>query len=265
MKDVQKEFKPSSWAIDNKTAIYVLTVILLISGYFAYNSLPKENFPEISIPKIFVQTVYPGTSPANMENLVTKQLEKQIKSTQGLKKVTSNSYQDFSFITAEFNANVDIKDAKQRIKDAVDKAKQDLPNNLPDEPEVIDINLSDLPIMYLNISGDFDLKTLKDYAKELKDRVESLSEISGVDIVGALEPEIQINVDMNKMSAAQISFGDIESAVGYENISASGGTVPMDGVRRTLNIKKEFISAEEISNVVIKNPFGDAVYLRDIA
>ena len=122
-----------------------------------------------------------------MENLVTKQLEKQIKSAQGLKKVTSNSYQDVSFITAEFNANVDIKDAKQRIKDAVDKAKQDLPSNLPNDPNVLDINLSDLPIMYMNISGDFDLKTLKKYADDLQDRIESLPEISGVDIVGALD------------------------------------------------------------------------------
>ena len=265
MKDLDKEFKPSSWAIENRTAIYVLTTILLIAGYIAYNSLPKENFPEISVPKIFVKSIYPGTSPANMETLVTKQIEKQIKSAQGLKKVTSNSYQDFSFITAEFNAGVDIKIAKQRIKDAVDKAKSDLPSDLPDDPEVLDINLSDLPIMYLNISGDYDLKTLKKYADDLKDRVESLPEISGVDIVGALDPEVEINVDLNKMSASQISFYDIQQAIGTENISASGGTVPIDGVRRTLNIKKEFGSAEEIANTVIKTPSGGSVYLKDFA
>ncbi len=265
MKDVNKEFKPSSWAIDNKTSIYVLTAIIAIIGYFSYQHLPKENFPEVIIPKIFVQTVYPGTSPANMENLVTKQIEKQLKSTPGLKKITSNSYQDFSIITAEFNTNVDIKDAKQRVKDAVDKARQDLPNDLPNEPNVQDINLSDLPIMYINISGNYDLKRLKEYADDLKDRIEGLKEISGVDIVGALEQEVQINVDLNKMAATQISFGDIERAVGYENLTISGGTIKMDGIRRTLNVKKEFKNADEIANLIIKTPTGASVYLRDIA
>jgi len=265
MKDVNKEFGPSSWAIDNKTAIYIITIMITLAGLFAYNSTPKENFPEVIVPKIFVQTVYPGTSPENMENLVTKQLEKQIKGTQGLKKVTSNSYQDFSVITAEFGTDVDIKDAKQRVKDAVDKAKTDLPNDIPDDPTVMDFNMSDLPVMYINISGNFDLKKLKDYADDIQDRIEALPEISGVDLVGALDPEIQINVDMNKMAAAQVSFTDIQNAVGYENLTASGGTVKMDGLRRTLNIKKDFKSAEEIANLVIKTPSGAVVYLRDIA
>jgi len=265
MKDTNKEFGPSSWAIDNKTAIYVLTFIIVVIGYFAYNKLPKESFPEVIIPKIFVQTVYPGTSPENMENLVTKQIEKQLKATSGLKKITSNSYQDYSIITAEFNTNVDIKEAKQRVKDAVDKARQDLPNDLPNEPDVMDINLSDLPIMFVNISGNFDLKRLKEYADDLKDRIEAFKEISGVDIVGALDREIQINVDLNKMGAAKISFADIENAVKYENMTISGGTVKMDGVRRTLNVKKEFKNAQEIENIVVKSPEGASVYLKEIA
>ncbi|WP_423147226.1 efflux RND transporter permease subunit [Rubrolithibacter danxiaensis] len=265
MKDVNKEFKPSSWAIDNKTAIYVLAFIITVLGFFTYNGLPKENFPEIVIPKIMVYTIYPGTSPANMETLVTKQLEKQMRGTEGLKKITSNSIQGYSMITAEFNTNVDIVDAKQRINDAVDKAKQDLPTDLPTDPQVFDINLSDMPIMYVNISGDYDLKSLKEYADDLQDRIEGLKEISGVDIVGALEPEIQINVDLNKMAAAQISFNDVESAVGYENMTIPAGSVKMDGVRRSINVKQDFKSAEEIANIIVKTPTGGSVYLKDIA
>src|ERR1700749_1495938 len=129
MKDSQKEFGPSSWAIDNKTAVYVIILLITVLGLISYSRLPKENFPDITISKVFITTQYIGQSPQNIESLVTRQLEKQLKSLKGLKKVTSNTQQNVSIITAEFNANVDIKDAKQEVKDAVDKAKQDLPQN----------------------------------------------------------------------------------------------------------------------------------------
>ncbi|QKJ29177.1 efflux RND transporter permease subunit [Mucilaginibacter mali] len=267
MKDLEKEFGPSSWAIDNKTAIYVVIFLITLLGIISYNNLPKENFPDITIPKIYVSAPYPGTSPANMETLVTRQIEKQLKSLKGLKKVTSNSYQDYCAIVAEFNPTVKIEDAKQRVKDAVDKAKPDLPQNDPNfkDPQVNDINFSDLPILYVNISGNYDLKKLKEYADELKDDIEGMREISKVDEVGALTPQIQINVDMNKMAAAQLGFGDIIQAVGNENVTSSAGTVRMDGVRRSINLRMAFKSADEVNNMVIRNPKGQAIYLRDIA
>lgn len=266
MKDLEKEFKASSWAIDNKTAIYVMIFLITLLGIISYNNLPKENFPDITVPKIYVQAPYPGTSPANMETLVTKQIEKQLKSLKGLKKVTSNSYQDYCFITAEFNANVNIDDARQRVKDAVDKAKPDLPQDVNfKDPQIIDINFSDMPILYVNISGDYDLKKLKEYADELKDDIEGFREISKVDEVGALTPEIQINMDMNKMAAAQVSFGDVIQMISNENVTSSAGTVKMDGMRRSINIKNAFKNAGQVNNLVVRNPKGQAIYLRDIA
>src|ERR1700753_2231372 len=154
MKDQEKEFGPSSWAINNKTAVYAIIVMITLMGLISYNRLPKENFPDITISKIYVTTQYLGQSPQNIEVLVTKQLEKQLKSLKGLKKVTSNTQQNVSVITAEFNANINIKDAKQDVKDAVDKAKQDLPqndNNLK-ESDISDIDVADIPILYINIS-----------------------------------------------------------------------------------------------------------------
>jgi multidrug efflux pump subunit AcrB len=267
MKDIEKEFKPSSWAIDNKTAIYVLIFLITVLGLISYNTLPKENFPDIALSKVFVTTQYIGQSPQNIEILVTRQLEKQLKSLKGLKKVTSNSYQNVSIITAEFNANINIRDAKQDVKEAVDKAKQDLPQgdvNLK-ESTISDINVADLPILYINISGDYDLKKLKEYADNLKDEIEGYKEISKVEEVGALTPEIQINVDMNKMAAAQVSFDDITRAIGNENIITSAGTIKTDGVRRSIDIKQDFKSADEVAAMAIRNPKGQAVYLRDIA
>lgn len=267
MKDLNKEFGPSSWAIDNKTAVYVMIFLITLLGFSTYNKLPKENFPDIEQKKLYISTIYNGQSPQNIETLVTRQLEKQLKSLKGLKKVTSNTQQNISVITAEFNSNIKIKDAKQDVKDAVDKAKQDLPqndNNLK-ETTISDINVADLPILYINISGNYDLKKLKEYADNIKDDIEGMKEISKVDEVGALKPNIQINVDINKMTAAQISYNDIIQAVGNENIISSAGAIVSDGVQRTIDIKQDFKGADEVRALIIRNPQGKAVYLRDIA
>ncbi|WCT10280.1 efflux RND transporter permease subunit [Mucilaginibacter jinjuensis] len=267
MKDLDKEFGPSSWAIDNKTAVYVMIFLITLLGLLSYNRLPKENFPDIAQSKVYITTAYAGQSPQNIETLVTKQLEKQLKSLKGLKKVTSNTQQNVSIITAEFNADIKIKDAKQDVKDAVDKAKQDLPqndNNLK-ESVISDINVADLPILYINISGNYDLKKLKEYADNIKDDIEGMKEISKVEEVGALKPNIQINVDLNKMTAAQISYNDIIQAVGNENVISSAGALVNDGVQRAIDIKQDFKSADEVNALIIRNPQGKAVYLRDIA
>ena len=260
-----KEFKPSSWAISNRTSIYILTVIITLAGLSTYNNLPKENFPDIVVPQIFVSTIYPGTSPADMENLVVKPLEKQMKSINGVKKVSSTSQQDFANIIVEFNTDVDVAVAKQRVKDAVDKARNDLPTDLPNDPNVQDINFSDIPILFINIAGDYPLDRLKGYADDLKDRIESMKEISRVDIIGALEREIQVNIDMYKIQAANVSMRDIENAIRFENLTISGGTVPMDGMRRSISVKGEFKNVEAIRNIVVLSTEGAPLYLRDIA
>src|SRR6187399_2675917 len=249
MIDKLKEFKPSSWAIDNRTSIFILTIIITLAGLAAYNSLPKENFPDIVVPQIFVSTIYPGTSPEDMENLVAKPLEKQMKSISGVKKITSNSQQDFSNVIVEFNTDVDVIVAKQRVKDAVDKSRNDLPTDLPNDPNVQEINFSDIPILYINIAGDYPLDKLKEYSDDLKDRIEGMKEITRVDMVGALEREFQVNVDMYKAQAAQVSMRDIENAIAFENMTVSGGTVAMDGLRRSISVKGEFKSVETLKDI----------------
>ena len=265
MIDKFKEFKPSSWAISNRTSIYFLTVIITLAGLATYNSLPKENFPDIVIPQIFVSTIYPGTSPEDMENLVSKPLEKQMKSMVGVKKINSNSLQDFSSIIVEFNTDVEVAEAKLRVKDAVDKARNDLPTDLPNDPNVQDINLSDIPILFINIAGDYPLDVLKNYAVDLKDRIESMKEITRVDMVGALEREIQVNVDMYKAQAAKVSMRDIENAIAFENMPVSGGTVAMDGLRRSISVKGEFKNVESLKNIIVVSTEGSPIYLRDLA
>ncbi len=265
MKDTFKEFKPSSWVIDNRTAVYFITIFITLIGLLTYINLPKEQFPEIKLPQIIVQTVYPGTSPENMENLVTKPIEKQVKNLTGVKKVTSNSFQDYSVVIVEFNTDVKVDKAKQDVKDGVDKAKQDLPQNLPFQPEVKDIDFSEFPILNVNVSGDYDLARLKKYADKVKDAIEAEKEIKRVDLVGAPEREIQINVDLFKMQAAGLTFDDIDRTVAMENISMTAGEVSMNNQKRILSVKHEFKAADEIGGIIVKNQQGKSIYLKDIA
>lgn len=260
-----KEYKPTSWSIDNNTAIYIAAALITLYGIFAYIKLPKENFPEVVFPNIIVYTVNPGTSPSDMEDLITRPIEKQLKSVTGIKKITSTSRQDFSFISVEFNVTEDIPEAKQRVKDAVDKAKPDLPKTLLDEPTVQDIDISEFPIMNINISGNYDLDKLKTYAELIEDEVEGFKEIRRVDIVGALDREIQVNVDMYKMAARQISFSDITNAIGMENLTYPGGSVDMDGMQRAVRVVGKFEKADELNNLIIRPMSGATVYLKDIA
>jgi len=260
-----KEFKPTSWSIDNKTSIYILTVFLSIAGILSYIKLPKERFPDIVIPTIYVQTIYPGSSPKDIENLITKPIEKKIKSISGVKKLKSQSIQDFSIITVEFNTDVKVDEAKRKVKDEVDKAKAELPNDLKKDPTVMEVNFSDMPIMYVNISGNYDLSTLKKYAEAAKDRIESLSEITRVDMVGALDREIQINLDLAKMGAAGLALDDVSRAIQFENMRISGGNINVDRMKRSLSVGGEFQTKQDIENIIIRSGAGATLYLRDVA
>ncbi|WP_281350715.1 efflux RND transporter permease subunit [Phnomibacter ginsenosidimutans] len=182
-----KEFKPTTWSVKNKTSIYLMMLFITIWGVYQFVTLPKEQFPDIVVPTVYVQTVYVGNSPKDIENLVTRPIEKQLKGMSGVKvkKITSTSLQDFSAVIIEFDTDVNVDAAVQKVKDAVDKAKKDLPNDLTQLPTVQEISFSEFPIMYVNVSGNYDLVKLKEYADRLKDRIEELPEITRVDLVGA--------------------------------------------------------------------------------
>ena len=262
-----KEFGPTTWSIKNKTSIYLVILFVSLAGIYQFVTLPKEQFPDIVIPTIYVQTVYVGNSPKDIENLVTRPIEKQIKSITGakIKKFTSNSQQDFSAIMVEFDTDVKTEIALQKVKDATDKAKQDLPKDLTIEPTVIEVSFSEQPIMSVNLSGDFDLPRLKKYADDLKDKLENLPQINRVDIVGAPEREFQINLDNYRAQSAGITFDDITYAIQRENMDISGGLLEVGNMKRSLQIKGQLKTAGDIANIIVRNTSGAPIYLRDIA
>lgn len=265
MLDKVKEFKPSSWAIDNKLTVYLLTIFISLAGIMAYNSLPKENFPDITVPTIYVNTINWGNSPTNIENTITKPIEKRLKGVSGIKKFNSTSLQDVSVIIVEFRTDVKVEVAKQRVKDAVDEARADMPATLTKEPMIKEIAFSEIPIMYINLAGNYDMKTMKKYAEDMQDEIEGLKEINEVKIVGAPDREIQVNIDAYKMQAAQLSFQDVTGAIARENLSITGGNVPLEGMKPTLSIKGEFTDPKEIEDILVTSASGAKLYIRDFA
>ncbi|MGB3617373.1 MAG: efflux RND transporter permease subunit [Catalinimonas sp.] len=263
--EITRKFGPTSAAVDNKTSVLILTFIIVAFGLVSYITMPKEQFPEVVLPNVYVGTPYPGNSPVDIENLVTRPIEKELKGISGVKDITSTSVQDYSTILVEFNPDVEKSKALQDVKDAVDQAKSELPEDLPSDPLVQEVNLSDVPIMFINISGDYSTEELKEFAEYLQDEIEKLSEISSADIRGTREREVKINADLYAMEAVQVNFGDIAGAVGAENVTLSGGDLLTDGYRRSIRVDGEFDDPAQLLDVVVKNQNGNIVYLRDVA
>lgn len=264
-KKVIRNFGLSTWAINNKNTVYLFTVATIIFGILAYIALPKELFPDIKIPTVMVQTLYPGNPPVDMENLVTRPMEKQLESVKGIKKMTSISSQDASNVFIEFHTNVDIRKALNDVRDAVDKAKSDLPDDLPSDPLITDIDVSEFPVINVNLSGNFSLSELKNYANDLKDEIESISEVSKVNITGVTDREVKINLNPFKMAAMEVSFSDVENAIKAENLSISGGNAKIGNYERTVRVVGELTDPKQINNIIVKREKGHIVYMRDIA
>lgn len=263
---VRREFRLTTLALKNRNTVFLLTFIIILFGLISYSKLPKELFPDVVIPTVMVQTTYLGNSPVDIENLVTRPIEKEIDGINGIKKLTSTSAQDASMIFVEFNTDIDIEDALNDVKDAVDKAKSELPND-PSlfDPLVMDFDLSEFPILNINLSGDFSIEELKEYAEYIEDHLEPIPEISKVLIEGIDEKEIKINVDLHKMEAHELGFMDIQFAVGDENISMSGGEILLGESRRSIRVDGEFKNIEQIENIIIKRDNDRPVFLKDVA
>ncbi|WP_116125938.1 efflux RND transporter permease subunit [Lewinella sp. IMCC34183] len=264
-KQQKRTFGLTNLAVDNSTSVFLLAIMILIFGLFAYEQVPKEQFPEVDLPQVFVNTPYFGNSAADIESLITRPLEKELQGVDGVKTILSTSIQDFSVITVEFNSDEDVDDATRRVKDAIDIAKTELPTDLDTDPVVQEINLSKLPIVTINVSGNFPPEELRRYAELMQDEIEEVDGVSAVNLKGVQEREIEIAVNARRMESLQISFQDIENAISAENLTLSGGEIVNNGVRRAIRVVGEFEDAEELSNTIIKRDNQRLVYLRDVA
>lgn len=269
-KKTDKEFKLSSWAISNSTTMYVAIFLILVLGITAYYDMPREDFPEIKETKIYISTLYPGNTAEDIEKLITDPLEDQLKGLSGVVEITSTSQEDYSMIIVEFDDDMNVEVAKQRVKDKIDseKASEDWPtfNGAKVDPNAFDLSMSEeIPFLNINISGDYPLDKLKEFAEYLQDDIEDLTEVKQADIRGVQEKEVEIAVDIYKMMATQVSFNDIITAINNGNVTSSAGNLIASGQRRTIRILGEIENPKDLENFVVKTEKGNSIYLRDIA
>lgn len=265
---IKKEFRISTLSVDNKTTVFVLSFILLIGGLIAYKGMPTETFPEIVSPEIYVGTAYPGYSPVDIEKLVTRPLEKEINGITGIEEINSTSVQGYSTIQVKFNFDVTPDEALRKVKDKVDQAKsnKDFPKDLPAEPNVFELNFAELiPVLNINLSGEFSPDQLKQFAEYLEDKIEALPEISKVEIRGMDDKELRVSIDQSKLELLNLSFDDIANAIRSENVSVAAGDFLVDEYRRNIRVIGEFKDPYDIGNVIVKNENAEVVYLKDIA
>ncbi|MBI6116319.1 efflux RND transporter permease subunit [Salegentibacter maritimus] len=268
--NLDKEFKLSSWAINNKMTVYVIIAIIMIGGLMSYYNMPRETFPEVVETKIYVSSINPGNSAEDVEKFITEPLEEEFNDVAGVKEISSSTFQDYSLVIVEFEEDVEIESAKTKVKDKVDMVKAEttwptLDNGAKVEPNVFDLNISEeQPILNINLTGDYTVQQLKEYAEYLQERIELLPQIKEASIRGAEEMEVEIAVDIYKMTASKVSFSDVINAVSAENRTISGGNVINSGVQKNIRIVGEIEDPKELQNVVVKTDGGN-IFLKDIA
>ena len=270
-----RKFALSTFAVKNRTTIVLLMFLILVTGIGAYQSMPKENFPEISIPTIYVGMTYAGNSPLDMENLITRHIEKEINTITGVTKLKSTIVQDYSTTIVEFDFSTDVTEALMDVKDAVDKVRGDLPSDMDIEPNIFEMDFSSVPVININVYGDrYTLEQLNEYAEILEDKIEVLPQISKIEIRGSVQKEVKIEVDKQKMESLEISFKSIEDAIGRENNTISAGDLLVNEHRRSIRIVGEFQEPkdvldpsieEQIGNIIVKSQYQMPVKLKDIA
>ncbi|MBW2610511.1 MAG: efflux RND transporter permease subunit [Deltaproteobacteria bacterium] len=252
-------------AVQKRTSVVILCLIIIILGLSSYRSLPRESAPDVTIPYIFIQTGYPGVAPVDIEKSITIPIEKKLKGLESVKKITSTSTEGMSSIVIEFVAGTDIDEVLPKTKDKVDQAKPDLPNDLDDDPEVFEINISEMPILVLSLSGTVDLVRLKEIAEDLEEEIETIPGVLDAVVTGGLEREIRVEPYTDKLAYYGLNIVGLQKAISDENLNISGGSIRMGDGRFQLRVPGEFHSPEEIYGLIVGTHEGRPVYLKDVA
>ncbi|MCF6290177.1 MAG: efflux RND transporter permease subunit [Desulfobacterales bacterium] len=255
----------SDTAVRQRVSVMVLALIILVIGTYCYQSLPRESDPDITIPNVFVSTTYKGVSAADIETSITIHIEKKLKGLEGVKKISSISAQGLSSINIEFETDVNIDDALQKVRDRVDEAKNDLPADLEQDPSVFEVNFSERPIVIFSLSGTCGIVRLKEIADDLKDEIDTIPGVLEAVVTGGLEREILVEAFPEKLAYYNIPIFNLQQVVTSENRNTSGGVVRLGDGRYQIRVPGEFKSPDEIYTLVVGTHQGQPVYLKDVA
>ncbi len=259
-----KEFRLTSFAVEHRTSMMVLLGIIVILGALSYRSIPKESFPEVAIPYISISTVYAGVSPADVESQVTRVLEEDLSNISELKELTSTSIEGYSNIVAEFQSSVNLDEAMAKVREKVDLAKPDLPDDA-DDPVIVEFSFSEIPIMQVNLSGEYGLVRLKDLGEDLQDRFEQIPSVLRADLRGGLEREVKVDVDLDKLQFYGLSLNDVVEAIQKENVNIPGGSIDVGDQKYLVRVDGEFTDPSVIADLVVSTEDGGPIYVRDVA
>jgi multidrug efflux pump len=252
-------------ALKRQVTVLALLVLIVIAGLYAYATLPRESFPDITIPYVFATTVYEGVAPQDMEELVTIPIERKLKGISDVEEIRSTSAEGISTVAVKFLPDVDLDDALQKVRDKVDQAKPDLPDDLPDEPVIQEVNFSDLPVIRVVLSGPFSLRRLQTFAEEFEDRFESISGVLDATLSGGLEREIHVEFDLDRVRAYNVPFSSLVNAVRQSNVNMPGGSMDIGQGKYLVRVPEDFKHPSEIFSIVAFVRDGKPIYLRDVA
>ena len=252
-------------ALKRQVTVLTLMVFILIAGIYCYITLPRENFPDITIPYVFVTTTYEGVAPEDMEELISIPIERKLKGISDVEEIRSTSAEGISTVAVKFLPSVDIDDALQKVRDKVDQAKKDLPGDLPDDPVLQEVNFSDLPVIRVVLSGPFSLRRLQKFAEDMEDRLESIPGVLDARLSGGLEREIHVEFDLDRVGAYRVPFSSLINAVSKSNVNMPGGSMDIGQAKYLVRVPEDFQDPAEIFSIVAFVRDGKPVYLRDVA
>ncbi|HCL27161.1 MAG TPA: AcrB/AcrD/AcrF family protein, partial [Candidatus Latescibacteria bacterium] len=262
--DKFKELAVTSWAVNHGTSVLILFFIITLAGVMAYQTIPKESFPEIEIPMIAVNTIYSGVSPKDIESLVTRVIEQELNTVPDLKQLTSTSVEGYSSVVAEFTTAVNMDEALQRVREKVGLAKPDLPADA-EEPGIYEFDFQEVPILQVNLSGKYGLVRLKEIGEDLEDLLEQIPTVLRVDLRGGREREVKVDVSLSRLQYYGVSLEDLVDAVRDENVNIPGGSIDVGEMKFLVRVDGELHDPLSIRDIVVDTRDGRPIYVRDIA